>query len=235
MAALGSMRSRMSSFTPMGPQPAPEMPELKPATLPTPAMRPMGTSSGARTSPRPPHSRVAKHDDADEHDHRRDEPGDELGRQGRREERPQEGAAHAADDEGDGDRPGDVAHAVVGACAQRDDEHLEEQRCRRREAWIDAEQQQTGYEDAAVDTDRRRSQPGSHGHETGQEDGQPIIGRGHQQRRDDDDDADDWAGPRWPGSGARSCRGCVSACAWGPRHGCPEESAQRGSAAQRPA
>ena len=157
MAWRGSMRSRISSLTPIGPQPAPEMPDAKPGHQADAAdPRPGTRRSVGSTLPRPPQWSVASTTHADDHDERRDQAGDDVLGQRRGEERPDERADHAADDERQRDVPGDVAQPVVRARAERDDQHLEEQRRGRREARVDAQQQQARHEHAAVDADGRR-------------------------------------------------------------------------------
>jgi hypothetical protein len=52
---------------------------------------------------------------------------------------------------------------VVTGRPDRDHEHLEEQRERRRDAGLDAEQQEAGDEDAAEDADARGREPGEPG------------------------------------------------------------------------
>ncbi len=191
MAALGSMRSRISSFTPMGPQPAPEMPELKPATPPTPAMRALGTSLMGRTSPRPPHFSVA----------RTMTPTNTIMAATRR-AMTSDGRATAK--KGPTKAPAmpprmsGVAMARLtlpsrwwAPTPERDDEQLQEERGGCREPSVDPQQEQSRDQHAAVDADGGGRQAGAHGHQAGQEDERALVGRGGHEGSHDDDDADD--------------------------------------------
>ena len=70
-----------------------------------------------------------------------------------------EGADHAADDQRHATSLREVAHPVVRAGRERDDQHLQEERQRGGEARVDAQQQQARHQHAAVDADGRRDRP----------------------------------------------------------------------------
>ena len=144
----------MSSVTPIGPQPAPEMPLAMPETAPMAPMRTLGHVTGCARHlhllERQAHQQQDGADD-DEHLHRQ---ADDVGLEERGHDRPQDRADDAADDERDDHRPRDVAEAHVGAGAEGHDEHLQEEREGSSEERVHAQQQQAGHEHAAVDTDR---------------------------------------------------------------------------------